>query len=272
MNFLFKSDNFDILNELLETQQNSIKCVYLDPPYNTGENRKHFKDDRNSNEWIEMMRARIEILAKLLKKDGSIWISIDDSELYNLKHLCDEVFGKDNFLANVVWQHRINWSGYKGKFQLDHSYLLGYRKSSSFNFENSIKPRTVWLESEVGGQADAFAESKALFGDTNTFSTPKPESLMRYLLELTTKEGDCVLDGFSGSGTMGAAAQKMNRRWIMIEIGDQCETHILPRIKKLTSQIDQDKASSDTDSNSFIYFSNLASFRKYRENSLHVTV
>lgn len=239
-NLLFRSDNLKVLEALAKTHQKSIKLAYLDPPYNTGIDRKHFQDDRKSHDWIKMMEARLTILKELIREDGSIWISIDDSELPNLKLLCDNIFGRENFLAVVVWQHRIKWDGYKGKFDLNHTYLLAYRKSSLFEFENKAKPSTVWLESEVGGHAEALAESKELFGEENMFSTPKPESLMKHLLQLTTKEEDLVLDAFSGSGTMGAAAQKMKRHWIMMEIGDQCESHILPRMQKLMSLEDFD--------------------------------
>ena len=103
-NLLFKSDNLTVLKALSKTHTKSIKCVYLDPPYNTGINRKHFKDNRKSKNWLQMMRARLKILTELMKDDGSIWISIDDSELYHLKILCDQIFGKKNFLATIVWQ------------------------------------------------------------------------------------------------------------------------------------------------------------------------
>ncbi len=262
LNLLFKGDNLEVLKALLPTHLNQVKCVYLDPPYNTGVSRKHFRDDRSSHEWVEMMRKRLKVLKQLLRDDGSIWISIDDSELGNLRKLCDEVFGNENFLATIVWQHKINWDGYKGKFQLDHTYIVAYRKTEKFKFEKNVKPRTVWLESDVGGQADAIKESKSLFGENNTFSTPKPEGLMRYLIEITTKKGDIVLDGFSGSGTTGSAAHKLGRRWIMMEINDQCESHILPRMKKIAQlQSSELKKSKKVPSSYFAYFSNIKDYK-----------
>lgn len=243
-NLLFKSDNLKVLKALQKTHSGSVKCAYLDPPYNTGINRKHFHDDRDSSDWGHMMRQRLEIVKDLLSEDGSVWISIDDTELCNLRNICNEVFGPENFLATVTWQHRINWDGYKGKFLLDHSYIVAYSKSKSFNFANNAKPSTVWLESNVGGHVDALTESKKLFGDNNTFSTPKPERLMSYLIEVTTNKGDLIIDCFSGSGTTGSAAQKLNRQWIMMEIGDQADTHIYPRMSQLTSPLDPKKLSS----------------------------
>lgn len=263
-NILFKGNNLDVLKAMQPLYANSIKCVYLDPPYNTGVNRKHFDDDRNSADWVYMMRQRLELIKPLMRDDGSLWISIDDSELCNLKNLCDEIFGKQNFLATITWQHKINWDGYQGKFQLDHTYILAYRKTEAFHFENNAKPKTVWLECDVGGHADAIAESANLFGKNEIFSTPKPEKLIRYLLELTTKENELVLDCFSGSGTTGSAAHKMNRRWIMMEIGGQCETHILPRLNQIASLSAPNQAKQKEDySRSFFYFPEIGDYQAF---------
>lgn len=263
-NFLFKGDNLKALKALQATHSNSIKCVYVDPPYNTGISRKHFRDNRGSKEWLLMMRKRLKILKSLLRDDGSIWISIDDSELHNLRKLCDQIFGKEQFLATITWQHKINWDGYKGKFQLDHTYILSYSKTKSFEFENKARPRTVWLEAEVGGQKEAIEESKQLFGDNNIFSTPKPEGLLRYIIGLTTKKNEVVLDCFSGSGTTGAVAEKMGRRWIMMEIGAQCETHILPRMSKLAVKLDPNEARLwKKSSKSFIYVSQANKYKSF---------
>jgi len=261
--FLFKGDNLEVLKSLQKTHTNVVKCVYLDPPYNTGVNREHFKDDLDSNNWIQMMRERLIILKSLMRDDASLWISIDDSELGNLRNLCDEIFGKENFLATVTWQHKIKWEGYKGKFQLDHTYVLCYRKTDAFNFENNMKPKTVWLEAELGGQKTAIEESADLFGKDNVFSTPKPESLLRYIIELSTKPNEIVLDGFSGSGTTGAVAEKMGRRWIMMEIGNQCETHILTRMNKITKRFDPKEllVINELDNlDGFIYFSSILQY------------
>ena len=195
-----------------------------------------------------------------MREDASLWISIDDSELCNLKHLCNEIFGKENFLAIITWQHQINWDGYRGKFQLDHSYIVSYRKSQMFSFENNLRPKTVWLESEVGGHKEALNESRELFGEANVFSTPKPEKLLSYIIELTTKKDEILLDGFSGSGTAGAAAQKMGRRWIMMEIGQQCETHILPRMNRMAPQIDPYSLKKQDKLDGFVFFADVNSY------------
>ena len=151
LNILLKSDNIDALKALQKTHLESIKCIYIDPPYNTGFDRDHYKDRLRSSDWVAMMRERLLVMRSLLTLDGSIWVSIDDSELHTLKNLLTEVFGKENYLATITWQHSINWADYKGKFQLDHTYIISFQKSDRFKFQNNQKPKTVWLESSVGG-------------------------------------------------------------------------------------------------------------------------
>jgi adenine-specific DNA-methyltransferase len=94
-------------------------------------------------------------------------------------------------------------------------------------------PETVWFGEDVGTTREASAESKALFGADNAFATPKPEPLIERILRISTQPGDWVLDSFAGSGTTGAVAHKMGRRWIMVELGEHCHTHIIPRLKKV---------------------------------------
>jgi adenine-specific DNA-methyltransferase len=96
----------------------------------------------------------------------------------------------------------------------------------------AVVPRSIWPNSEVGHNQEARAESLALFGQ-KPFSSPKPERLLERIIHIATNAGDLVLDSFGGSGTTGAVAQKMGRRWIMVELGDHAVTHIVPRLKKV---------------------------------------
>ena len=96
----------------------------------------------------------------------------------------------------------------------------------------TIPAQTIWKYNEVGHNDESKKESKVLFGDA-LFGTPKPERLMKRILEISSKPGDWVLDSFAGSGTTGAVAHKMGRRWIMVELGEHCHTHIIPRMKKV---------------------------------------
>ncbi len=101
--------------------------------------------------------------------------------------------------------------------------------------KQGVVPATLWLHDQVGQYAEAKQEVRALSQDSDAdiFLTPKPERLIQRVLELATNPGDLVLDSFAGSGTTGAAAQKMGRRWIMVELGEHCHTHIIPRLKKV---------------------------------------
>jgi len=100
-------------------------------------------------------------------------------------------------------------------------------------------PETIWSHTEVGSNRNSKAEIKSLFGDVDAFSTPKPEKLIYQIISIATNPGDLVLDSFLGSGTTAAVAHKMGRRWIGVELGDHCDTHCLPRLKKVCDGIDQ---------------------------------
>ncbi|MHB8529797.1 MAG: site-specific DNA-methyltransferase [Caulobacteraceae bacterium] len=101
--------------------------------------------------------------------------------------------------------------------------------------ENETRPpETIWTHKEAGSNRTSKAEAKALAtANQRPFDTPKPERLLRRIVEIGSNPGDLVLDSFAGSGTTGAVAHKMGRRWIMVELGDHCETHIVPRMKKV---------------------------------------
>jgi adenine-specific DNA-methyltransferase len=100
--------------------------------------------------------------------------------------------------------------------------------------QGGVVPQTIWLHNEVGHTQEAKKELLALTGDIDeVFMTPKPERLLKRIFEIATEPGDLVLDSFAGSGTTGAVAHKMGRRWIMVELGEHCHTHIIPRLKKV---------------------------------------
>ena len=98
---------------------------------------------------------------------------------------------------------------------------------------SDLVPRTLWSKDEVGSNRTSKNEMRVLFPNTPSFDTPKPERLIERILQLSTDPGDLVLDSFAGSGTTGAVAHKMGRRWIMVELGEHCHTHIIPRLKKV---------------------------------------
>lgn len=332
-NKLIHGDNLLALKALEQEYAGKVKCIYIDPPYNTGSAFKHYDDGVEHSIWLSLMRDRLEILRRLLSEDGSIWISLDDNEAHYCRVLCDEIFGRSNFAANIVWQKRLQPDNRK-VLGAGHDYILVYAKDYSkfrstvntlemsskqrsayknpdddprgpwvaadymakgyrpnqmytittpsgkeykpregscwrnveevylqlqregriwYGKDGSGKPRkktylsesqghvawSWWPNSEVGHNQEAKKEVNALFGVTDSFETPKPERLLQRIIHLVTNPGDLVLDSFAGSGTTGAVAHKMGRRWIMVELGDHCHTHIVPRLRKVIDGEDQ---------------------------------
>ena len=331
-NRLIKGDNLLALKALEAEFAGQVKCVFIDPPYNTGSAFTHYDDGLEHSIWLGLMRDRLEIIRRLLAEDGSLWITIDDNEAHYLKVICDEVFGRSNFVANVVWQKKYAPANDSIWLSDSHDHVLVYAKVKdtwrpnklsrteeqdklyknedgdprgpwmSDNYtcaktaderpnlyyavknpntgeeiwpkrtrvwafdrkaherhiaENMIywgkngtnsTPRlkkfkeslrsagrvaaTIWLHEEVGHNQDAKREQLAL-NSHSPFTTPKPEKLLLRILEIATNPGDLVLDSFAGSGTTGAVAHKMGRRWIMVELGEHCHTHIVPRLQKV---------------------------------------
>ncbi|MEG3939322.1 site-specific DNA-methyltransferase [Microcoleus sp. S36b_A3] len=334
-NRLIFGDNLLALKALESEFTGKVKCVFIDPPYNTGSAFEHYDDGIEHSLWLGLMRDRLEILRNLLSNDGSLWITIDDNEAHYLKVMCDEIFGRVNFVANVVWQKKYTVANDAKWLAENHDHILIFAKNKeawrpyrlgrtsemderyrnpdnhpkgvwkatpiyakrtgsekeqafSFQFKNGVvwmppkgtsprfpaetlrkldkndeiwfgadgkanpsrktflselkisgtPPATIWLHTEAGNNHEAREEVKAINPD-DSFATPKPEKLIRRILDIATKSGDIVLDSFAGSGTTGAVAHKMGRRWIMIELGEHCHTHIIPRLKKVIDGEDQ---------------------------------
>ncbi len=330
-NLLIHGDNLLALKSLEQQYAGKIKCIFIDPPYNTGSAFSHYDDGLEHSMWLSMMRDRLELLRSLLSEEGSLWITIDDNEAHYLKVLCDEVFGRANFVANIVWQKKYSKQNDSKWFSTSHDHIFVYAKNKNKWFPNKLerssdelkgyknpdndsrglwqsvvytcaktrserpnlyypithpktgeevypsesrvwaydrkrheqhiadgllwwgenndkdKPRlksflskvgngivpdTLWLRDSAGDNQDAKREARNFFPQ-GTFDTPKPEKLIQKILQISTSEGDIVLDSFAGSGTTGAVAHKMGRRWIMVELGDHCQTHIVPRLKKV---------------------------------------
>jgi adenine-specific DNA-methyltransferase len=275
------------------------------------------------------MRDRLEILRDLLSEDGSIWITIDDHEAHYLKVLCDEIFGRDNFVCDVAWEKRYSPPPKAKGIGYVHDHVLVFRKSDKFErkllpktqaqvnrYKNldedprgpwkpedytcrhtaaqrpnlyyaitqpktgeeiwpdtnrvwamsekvhekneregriwwglegdsrnpkkkkflhetmeGIVPASIWKHTLAGHNQQGKRELLALYGE-GVFPTPKPEKLIRTVLQIATEPGDLVLDCFAGSGTTGAVAHKMERRWIMVEVLDHV-VHIAPRLKRV---------------------------------------
>lgn len=154
-NLYLEGDNLEVLKLLQKSYFHKVKVIYIDPPYNTGNHfvyEDNFTDPlaryreitqqttqshpetmgRYHTNWLNMMYPRLRLAANLLRDDGAIFITIDDNEVFNLKKVCDEIFGEENFMADVIWQHSIQPKGYLGKFSVHHNHILCYSKSKAF--------------------------------------------------------------------------------------------------------------------------------------------
>ena len=141
-NRLIFGDNLLALKALEQEFTGKVKCVFIDPPYNTGSAFEHYDDGVEHSLWLGLMRDRIEILSRLLRPDGSLWITIDDNEAHYLKILCDEVFGRRNFVANLVWQKRTARDNRKA-FSVNHDHVLVYAADISlFTERRNLLPLT----------------------------------------------------------------------------------------------------------------------------------
>lgn len=139
-NMLIHGDNLLALKALESKFAGQVKCIYIDPPYNTGYAFSHYDDNLEHSIWLSLMKPRLEIMRNLLDKDGSLWISIDDDEQAYLKVLCDEVFGRSNFVANCVWQKKGTRSNDARWFSDTHDFIMVYAKDK-INWKPNLLPR-----------------------------------------------------------------------------------------------------------------------------------
>lgn len=141
-NMIIQGDNLAALKALLPYYKGSVRCIYADPPYNTGSAFEHYDDNVEHSTWLSLMYPRLELMRELLSEDGSIWISIDDDEGHYLKVICDEIFGRSNFLANIVWQKRYSRENRKAIGDA-HDYILVYVKDPvAFKTSRNFLPLT----------------------------------------------------------------------------------------------------------------------------------
>ncbi|EDP6821751.1 site-specific DNA-methyltransferase [Campylobacter upsaliensis] len=355
-NLLIKGNNLLALHSLKKKFANKVKLIYIDPPYNTGNDSFNYNDNFNHSTWLTFMKNRLEIAREFLRDDGVIFVQCDDNEQAYLKVLCDEIFGRENFISCFVWEQTQHFGRQKINFYSNKEFILCYAKKL-FNGENKkrlliesiqtefedaplynasnnkhiltfpakscifkiddgiytqseddkyelldsidvknatntnefrINFKSRWsdktLQNEIKNGAKVLIKSKKLspriiyadnkefivspktiiFSNSNNpfcttfkgikvgttengsseienllgkdiFKYPKPESLIAYLIEISTNENDLVMDFFAGSGTTLAVAHKMNRCWIGIEQMEYIESITKERLKKVVS-------------------------------------
>lgn len=142
-NMLIHGDNLLALRALEQDFAGQVKCIYIDPPYNTGSAFEHYDDNLEHSQWLNLMRPRLVILRNLLSEDGTIWISIDDDEQAYLRILCDEVFGRSNYIETIVWQRAYSPVNLKKTISRSHDYVLVYAKHLTKDYSLNKLPRSV---------------------------------------------------------------------------------------------------------------------------------
>ena len=128
-NMLIQGDNLEALKALLPLYAGMVKCIYIDPPYNTKSAFEHYDDNLEHSKWLSMMYPRLELLRELLAENGSIWVSIDDNEAHYLKVIMDEVFGRKNFVVNAIWQKKFSPQNDAKWISDSHDHIICYAKN-----------------------------------------------------------------------------------------------------------------------------------------------
>lgn len=384
-NKLIFGDNLLALKALESDYTGKVKCVYIDPPFNTGQAFDYYDDGVEHSLWLDLMFRRLGIIKNLLSNDGMLWVHLDDSEVHYMKVILDELFGRDKFISHISYERSAAAGIGQGGFIVDTSeHILCYRKELLIehsvknaiplelktvkrynkylhrigkkklirefesksngepvrvyiyddfeiktislrnyperkseidrelisNFENLFRTNQIQKENSFQKDLVSDMDKKSLYsveyvpsrgkykdqkielfyynaelfswlkdtadiqdGEIVKYSNltnfwkhgdipkadianeggvkfprgKKPEQLIKRILEVSTEKGDIVLDSFGGSGTTGAAAHKMGRKWIMVELGDHCHTHVIPRLKKVIDGEDQGGISKSVD-------------------------
>ncbi len=140
-NMLIQGDNLEALKALLPFYAGQVKCIYIDPPYNTRSAFEHYDDNLEHTQWLALMWPRMELLRELLAEEGSIWVSIDDNEAQYLKVVMDEVFGRKNFIDTVIWRKNYSPKSSARHFSSDHDYVLVFARNAD-SFQPNLMPRT----------------------------------------------------------------------------------------------------------------------------------
>lgn len=141
-NLIIKGNNLLALHTLKQQFRGQVKLIYIDPPYNTGNDSFGYNDNFNHSTWLTFMKNRLEVARELLRQDGSIWINIDDDEAHYLKVLCDDVFGRENFVRNVLWQKRTS-PDMRAVIGDGHDHILVFAKNKEVFKESANKlPKT----------------------------------------------------------------------------------------------------------------------------------
>ena len=251
-NLIIKGNNLIALHSVKEEFRGKVKLIYIDPPFNTGNDTFGYNDNFNHSTWLTFMKNRLEVARELLRDDGSIYVHLDANEVHYCKVLMDEIFGRENFQREIIW--RIGWvSGYKTAVKnwvRNHDTILFYTKKNLF-FNKEYIPYPENYARRDGnppeGEGQAIEDTwncsemdklnsiqiKSFDKEKTGFLTQKNEELLRRIIYSATNKGDIVLDFTAGSGTTNAVAHKMSRQYIGIEQLNYTQTYLIERLKEV---------------------------------------
>jgi adenine-specific DNA-methyltransferase len=228
-NLLIQGDNLEALKALLPFYRGQVKCIFIDPPYNTKSAFEHYDDNLEHAQWLSMMLPRLQLLRELLREDGSIWITIDDNEGHYLKVLMDEVFGRGNFVDTVIWQKADSPRNSARQFSSDHDYMYVYSRAPDWTptklarteEANSIytnpdnDERGPWLPGDPYANKPYSRGQYAMVGPSGRTFTPPPGRYWR-ISEERLRELDG--DGRIWWGPTGEARPSIKR--YLTEVGN----------------------------------------------------
>lgn len=265
-NLIIKGNNLIALSSLLKRYEGKVKLIYIDPPYNTGNDSFGYNDSFNHSTWLTFMKNRLDLAKKLLADDGSIYVQIDNNEVHYLKVLMDDVFGESNFQREIIWVLK-GVSGYKSlvnNYVRGHDTILFFTKSKDFiynkqylpyseeqlkrfssvdedgrKYKTITKTRRMYLDEAKGVPLTDVWDDIASFQtivnspEITGFNTQKPERLIKRIIDCSSNKGDLILDFNLGSGTTAAVAHKMERKYIGIEQMDYINEVTIPRLQRV---------------------------------------
>ncbi|GAA8151443.1 hypothetical protein HpBT121_05630 [Helicobacter pylori] len=259
---LIKSENYQALNSLKNRYKETIDCIYIDPPFNTGSDFAYIDKFQDST-WLSLMHNRLELAYDFLSSQGSFYLHLDNNANYLGRMLLNDIFGKENFRNEIIWYYSNKMANSGNSFAKNTETILNYSKNEEYIFYRQKEPRSepVLLSKREGRDGKNMRardeNGKVIYelsheryvdtlwnipiiGSTSTERvknnenlTQKPEKLLERIIQASSDENSIVLDFFAGSGTTCAVAHKLKRKYIGIEMGEHFDSVILPRLKKV---------------------------------------
>ena len=228
-NMLIQGDNLEALKALLPFYAGQVKCIYIDPPYNTRSAFEHYDDNLEHSKWLATIWPRLELLRDLLAEDGSIWVSIDDNEAHYLKVIMDEVFGRSNFIDTVIWRKNYSPKSSARHFSSDHDYILVFARDPD-SFQPNLMPRT---ERQNKAYKNPDNDPRGPW-KTSDLSARNPYSLGKY--SITTPSGR-VIEGPPKGRYWVIKKEKMEELHEDNRIWWGKNQNAIPQIKRFLSEV-----------------------------------